>query len=311
MFASVSVPDYMRLLPTEAVQRLGRLGILAHGLVQGSIAGRHKSPYKGISVEFAEHRAYTRGDDLRTLDWRIYGKSDRYYVKQYIEETNLRATIVLDASGSMGFAGTRAARLGASPASKFVYGQHLAAILAYLLVGQQDAVGLVTFDTRIRKHLPARSRSSQLRIILEELAKTSPGNETGLSAVLHEVAECIPRRGVVVIISDLFGETDDLLRALHHFRYRKHDVMVLHVMAEEELTFPFDRWTDFHSLETAGQHAELDPLSIRAAYLDRVGNFVHAVQAACGHMRVAYVPMNTKIPYSEALATYLARRAGR
>ena len=308
---SAPVPDYMKLLPAEAIGRLGRLDVIARSLVEGSISGRHKSPYKGISVEFAEHRAYTRGDDLRNLDWRIYAKVDRYYVKQYIEETNLRTTVVLDASGSMAFAGSEAARIGDGPASKFSYGQHLAAAFSYIMVGQQDAVGLVTFDTRVRTFLPARSRSSQLRLILEQLARAQPGQETGLSGVLHEVAERIPRRGIVVIISDLFGDTEPLLKALHHFRYRKHEVLIFHVMADEELTFPFSHWTNFRSLETEGVAVQLDPRSIRAVYLERVGAFIKAVESACGQMRVAYVPLNTKVPYDEALAGYLARRMGR
>ena len=306
MSQASAAPSYMRLLPAEAIGRLGRVGVVTRGLVEGTISGRHKSPYKGISVEFAEHRPYTRGDDLRNLDWRIYGKIDRYYVKQYIEETNLRATILLDASGSMRYTGSRASKIDGRRASKFLYAQHLAAILTYLLIGQQDAVGLATFDTQVRTFLPARSRSSQLRVILEELDRTVPGAETSLAAVFHEVAERIPRRGLVVILSDLFDETELLLKALHHFRFRKHDVIVLHIMADEELTFPFDEWTNFRSLETAGIHAQLDPQSIRAAYLERVRSFLHTIETACGQMRVAHVPMNTKIPYCDALAECLA-----
>jgi uncharacterized protein (DUF58 family) len=308
---SSSIPEYLRLLPAETVQRLGRFRIPARGLVEGNVAGRHKSPYKGMSVEFAEHRPYTRGDDLRTLDWRIYGKVDRYYVKQYIEETNLRATILLDASGSMGYAGNLAAPIGPAAASKLAYGQHLAAILAYLLRGQQDSVGLVTFDSRIRSFLPARSRGSQLRLILESLHQTAPGHDTNLAGVFHEIAERVPRRGLIVIISDLFDDTPAVLRALHHFRFRKHDVLLLHVMAEEELTFPFTQWSDFRSLEAAGVNAQLDPPAIRAEYLKRLREFLHTVEAACGQMRVAYVPMNTKTPYAEALTNYLAFRSGR
>jgi uncharacterized protein (DUF58 family) len=305
---ATSVPDYMRLLPAEAVARLGRASIIARGMVQGNVAGRHRSPYKGISVEFAEHRPYARGDDLRNLDWRIVGKMDRYFIKQYIEETNLRATLLVDASGSMKYAGTAAAKIDGRPASKFDYAQRLAAILAYIFAGQQDAVGLVTFDTRIRSVLPARNRSSQLRLVLEQLHRTRPGDETGLAPVFHDIAERIPRRGMVIVISDLFDQSEPLLQALHHFRYRKHDVMVFHVMAEEELTFPFEQWTEFRSLETAGLEAQLDPQSIRATYLSRVRQFIHAMETSCGQMRIDYIPMNTKIAYDEALADYLARR---
>ncbi len=305
-----SVPDYMRLLPPETLGRLGRLGVLARTLVEGKIAGRHKSPYKGISVEFAEHRLYCRGDDLRNLDWRIYGKVDRYYVKQYIEETNLRATMVVDASGSMGYAGSAAAPIDGRPGSKLAYAQHLAAILSYLLIGQQDAVGLVTFDTQVRGFLPARNCSSQMRILLEMLHATKAGAETNVSGVLDEVAERIPRRGMVFILSDLFDATEPLLRALHHFHYKKHDVIVLHVMADEELTFPFEQWTNFRSLETAGVSVQLDPRSLRAVYLERVRGFLKSLELSCGQMRITYVPMNTKVPYTDALAEFLSRRQG-
>jgi len=334
------MPDYMRLLPPETIGRLGRLGVVARTLVEGKIAGRHKSPYKGISVEFAEHRLYCKGDDLRNLDWRIYGKVDRYYVKQYIEETNLRATILVDASGSMGYAGSSAAPIDGRPASKLAYAQHLAAILAYLLIGQQDAVGLVTFDTQIRGYLPARNVSSQMRILLEMLHATRAGAEgkrgqppfagTNLrsvpaqgvlrtngdcplfpiAGVLDVVAERIPRRGMVFILSDLFDATEPLLRALHHFHYKKHDVIVLHVMAEEELTFPFEHWTNFRSLETAGVSVQLDPRSLRAVYLERVRSFLKSLELSCGQMRITYVPMNTKVPYTDALAEALSRRQG-
>lgn len=306
-----AVPDYMRLLPPETLARLGRANLIARGMVEGAIAGRHKSPYKGISVEFAEHRPYTRGDDLRNLDWRIYGKIDRYYVKQYIEETNLRATLVVDASGSMRYAGEAAAEIDGRPASKFTYVQRLAAALTYILVGQQDAVGLATFDSQIRTFLPARSRSSQLRVILEELHRAQPGNETSLAAVLHEVAERIPRRGLVIVLSDLFDATEPMLQALHHFCYRKHEVLLLHVMADEEITFPFDQWAEFCSLETPGEQAQLDPQSIRATYLARVREFIHQIEVACGQMRIDYVPMCTKTPHADALAEYLAHRRGR
>jgi uncharacterized protein (DUF58 family) len=259
-------------------------------------------------VEFAEHRQYVPGDDPRNLDWRAYGKCDRYYIKQYIEETNLRATVLVDASGSMGFAGDEAAKINGKPASKFVYAQHLAAVLTYLLIHQQDAVGMVTFDSALRRYMPARSRPSQIRLLLEELNRTEAGAETDLSLIFHDIAERIPRRGLVIIISDMFGELDSIINALQHFRYRKHQVMLLHVMAEEELTFPFEKWTNFRCLEQRAIQQQLDPRAIRAAYLDRVGQFVRGLDLECGRMQIDYVPMNTKTPYDVALANYLVNR---
>ncbi|MCE9554237.1 MAG: DUF58 domain-containing protein [Planctomycetes bacterium] len=298
----------MRLLPSAALARLGKLEVTARAAVAGSITGRHKSPYKGFSVEFAEHRQYVPGDDPRNLDWRAYGKCDRYYIKQYIEETNLRATVLVDASGSMGFAGDEAAKINGKPASKFVYAQHLAAVLTYLLIHQQDAVGMVTFDSALRRYMPARSRPSQIRLLLEELNRTEAGAETDLSTIFHDIAERIPRRGLVIIISDMFGELESIIKALQHFRYRKHQVMLLHVMAEEELTFPFEKWTNFRCLEQRALQQQLDPRAIRAAYLDRVGQFVRGLDLECGRMQIDYVPMNTKTPYDVALANYLVNR---
>jgi uncharacterized protein (DUF58 family) len=304
-------PEYMRLLDPDALAKIHRLELLARGVVEGFVAGRHKSPYKGFSVEFAEHRQYVPGDDTRDLDWRVLAKSDRYYIKQYIEETNLRSVILLDASGSMRYVGQQAARHDGHPLSKFEYGQFLAASLAHLMIHQQDAVGLVTFDTRIRRYIPSRARVSHLRGILQELCETQPGDETALAPIFHDIAERAHRRGLIVIISDLFDNPDEILGALHHFRYRKHEVLVLHVMAEEELTFPFDRWSLFRDLEVEGRRIQLDPRSVRAEYLERVRRFVRAIETGCGEMDIDYVPLSTRRDFDVALAHYLANRKGR
>ena len=304
-------PEYMKLLDPAALAKIHRLELIARGVVEGFVSGRHRSPYKGFSVEFAEHRQYVPGDDIRDLDWRVYGKSDRYYIKQYIEETNLRGTILLDASGSMGYTGTQAARYDGQPVSKFRYGQFLAASLAHLMIHQQDAVGLVTFDTEIRRYIPARSRVSHLRAILKELHETGAGKETSLSPIFHDVAERVHRRGLVIVISDLFDDPEDLLNALHHFRYRRHEVMVLHIMAEEELAFPFDQVSVFKDLELDSRRVQLDPRAIRAEYLDRVQNHIRRVEMGCGQMNIDYVPLSTKRSFDEALAHYLASRKQR
>ena len=306
-----SRPGYMRLLDPEALAKIHRLELLARGVVEGFVSGRHKSPYKGFSVEFAEHRQYVPGDDIRDLDWRVYGKCDRYYIKQYIEETNLRSVILLDASGSMRYVGREAARHDGRPLSKFEYGQFLAASLAHLMIHQQDAVGLVTFDTQIRRYIPSRARVSHLRGILQELSETIPGEETALAPIFHDIAERAHRRGLIVIISDLFDDPEEILSALHHFRYRKHEVLVLHVMAEEELTFPFDRWSMFRDLELDARRVQLDPRSVRADYLERVRRFIQRMETGCGQMDVDYVPLSTKRDFDVALAHYLANRRAR
>jgi uncharacterized protein (DUF58 family) len=300
--------SYMHLLDPEALAKTHRLELMARGAMEGFVSGRHKSPYKGFSVEFAEHRQYVPGDDIRDLDWRVYGKSDRYYIKQYIEETNLRSVILLDASGSMRYTGTEAARHNGRPLSKFEYGQFLAATLTHLMIHQQDAVGLVTFDTKIRRYIPTRSRASHLRVILNELAQTEPGGETAPAPIFHDIAERAHRRGMIIIISDLFDDPEEILSALHHFCYRKHEVMVLHVMAEEELTFPFEKWSQFRDLELDTRKIQLDPRSVRAEYLSRVNDFIKRLEQGCGQMDVDYVPLSTKRSFDVALAHYLATR---
>jgi len=308
MAEPTGTPRYMRLLDPDALSKIGRMEMIARGVVEGFVAGRHRSPYRGFSVEFADHREYVPGDNTRDLDWRVYAKSDRYYIKRYIEETNLRSVILLDASGSMKYTGDSAARRHGARLSKFEYGQFLAASLAHLMIHQQDAVGLVTFDTAIRRYIPPRSRSSHLRSILEELDATTPGEETSLPPIFHDIAERIHRRGLIIIISDLFDDPDEMVKALHHFRYRKHEVIVLHIMAEEEFSFPFDRWSLFRDLEVAGQKVQLDPRSIRAAYLDEIQRFVGGIERGCGQMNIDYVPMTTRRDFDVALVTYLARR---
>jgi uncharacterized protein (DUF58 family) len=301
----------MRLLDPQALAKIHRLELLARGVVEGFVAGRHKSPYKGFSVEFAEHRQYVPGDDIRDLDWRVYGKSDRYYIKQYIEETNLRATILLDASGSMKYRGTRASTANGQMLSKFEYAQFLAASLAHLMIHQQDAVGLVTFDTEVRRYIPARSRPNHLRVVLQELHETAPGRETLLSPILHDIAERAHRRGMMVLISDLFDDAEALLRALYHFRYRKHEVLILHVMAEEELTFPFEQSSEFRDLEIDGRRIQIDPRAIRAEYIDQVRRHLQRIELGCGQMNIDYVPLSTRTDFDVALSHYLAQRRSR
>jgi len=296
------------MLPPEITAILGRLELLARSKKEGSITGKHSSPHKGFSVEFAEHRQYTQGDDLRDLDWRAYGKSDRYYIKQYIEETNLRATLLVDASGSMKFTGREAARLDGRRLSKFEYARYLAAALAYLLIRQQDAVGLVTFDDEVRAHLRAVSRPSQVRLILDRLHRTEPGRDTAAADVFHDIAERIPRRGLVIVISDLFDDAEAICNALHHFQYRNHELILFHLLAEEELTFPLRKFTAFRDLEASGSQLKIDPLALRSQYLKSVRAFLATIERACGQMKADYVPVNTKTPLPDTLSQYLAGR---
>ncbi len=298
---STEPASYFQLIDPKALVKLGRLELIARRVVEGFVSGKHRSPYKGFSVEFAEHREYTPGDDLRDLDWRVYARSDRYYVKQYEEETNLRAYLLLDASGSMKYEG--------DSVSKFRYAQFIAATLSHLMLHQQDAVGLVTFDDEMRRYIPPRSRPSHLRVLLEEMEQTEPGGETSLSNVLHYVAERIRRRGLVILISDCFDDVDALVSGLHHFRHRKHEVILMHVMAREELTFPFRKWSQFRCLEAPSLRLMLDPASVRDEYLRRITAFLAELKRRCGEMEIDYVQLDTSTPYDDALLQYLAFRA--
>jgi len=301
--------DFSRLLPPDIVNMIGRLEFLACRPKEGTVTGRHNSPHKGFSVEFAEHRQYVEGDDLRNLDWRVYGKSDRYYIKQFIEETNMRVTILVDASGSMAYSGEESASVDDTEhISKFDYARYLAAAMTYLLIRQQDAVSLVTFADGIRKYIRPAAKPSQLRLILEELNKTETGENTRCADTFHEIAERIPSRGLVIVISDLFDDADAIKNALHHFRFKNHELVVFHVMAEEELTFPFKKFDKFRCLEIDNRDLDIDPTTLRASYLERVKAHLKAMELSCGQMEADYVPVNTKTPITETLFGYFSQR---
>jgi len=297
------------LLDPAVLNKFSNLELIARQVVEGFISGRHKSPYKGFSVEFAQHREYTPGDEIRHIDWRSFGNTDRYYVKEYEVETNLRAQILVDASGSMRYGHRRAD--GAEGISKFTYGCYLAAALSYMLLHQQDAVGLVTFDTRVRRYIPPRAAASHLRIICGELRRTEPGSETELAVVFHDLAERLKRGGMVVIISDLFFDLKPLLNALQHFRHRHHEVLLFQVLDPDELSFPFRSWSEFRDLEITSQRMRMDPQRVREGYLAALRTFLDDLKRGCGQMSIDLVSLETTTPFDQALAQYLARRAWR
>ena len=297
----------MGLLDGDVLTRMRQLELIARHVVEGFLTGRHRSPYKGFSVEFAEHREYSPGDEIRNIDWRVYARSDRHYVKQFEEETNLRAYLLVDASGSMAYRGDQAA----DGLSKFEYVRRAAAVLAHLMLHQSDAVGLVTFDREIRRYIPPRATAAHQQVLLEELVKTEPGGETSLAGIFHDLADRIRRRALVIILSDLFDDDEALLQALHHFRHKRHEVMLVQVMAREELTFPFRGWFQFQDLESDNHKAMLDPASIRRSYLTHLRGFLERLERRCGQMEIDYLQCPTTVPYETALTDYLARRAKR
>ncbi len=292
---------YHKFLDPVALSKLGGLELVARLVVEGFISGLHRSPYQGYSVEFAEHRQYMPGDEIKHIDWKVYGKSDRFYIKKFEEETNLKAYILLDTSGSMGY--------GSGDLSKLEYGCYLAASLSYLMLRQRDYVGLALFDGAIIRYIPPRGESSHLHLITTALEEASPGGETSIGEAIQELARRIVRRGLIILISDLLDEPQRVIRGLKLLRHSKHEVIVFHVMDRSELTFPFEGSVMFRDLET-GERLNTDAGSLRSEYLREVKGFLESYKKGCGASSVDYVLMDTHTPFDYALSAYLSRRAG-
>jgi len=286
------------ILP-EVVTKLKGLDLKARLVVEGFLSGLHRSPFYGFSVEFADHRPYVPGDEIKRIDWQIYGRTNRYYIKEFEEETNLKAYILLDKSGSMSYQTGRV--------SKYQYGQTLAACLAYLLLKQRDSVGLVTFDERLVEYIPPSSKKGHIQILLSLIDRAQPGGETDLSATFFQVAERLKRRGLVIVISDLLDEPSRIIRALKSFRYRKHEILVFHILDPQEWEFSFPGPARFVDLETKAE-VVLDPAALRATYRKRIRQFVEMYQRELRASRIDYELLFTNIPYDRALLSYLAKR---
>jgi uncharacterized protein (DUF58 family) len=287
-------------LDPKTLERIKRLDLRARLVVEGFITGQHRSPYNGFAIEFAGHREYAFGDDLKHIDWKVWSKTDRLYIKEYEEETNLKCTIVLDCSKSM--------RYGEVDGwSKFDYAATAADSLAYMLQQQQDAVGLVTFSNQIEKNLKASSHPSHLKLMLHELQQTTADDKTDISDVYRQLAGQIKTRGLVVLVSDLFLDIETLQETLRQFRLRRHEVIVFHVMHDHELEFPFEDMTLFKGLEIDAElHA--DPRALRQAYLDEVNSFLGQVRKVCATNGVDHLLVNTSRPLDATLASYLTFR---
>ncbi|RMF78932.1 MAG: DUF58 domain-containing protein [Planctomycetota bacterium] len=299
------MPASSKYLNPDVIARLRGLQFRARDVVAGFISGMHRSAYHGFSVEFAEHRQYAPGDDIRYVDWRIFGRADRLQIKQYEEETNLRCNILLDASGSMRYAGQRS-----EAPSKFEYACGLAATLAYLLVSQQDAVGLMTFDSEVRTRLPSSTGKRHLANLLEILEQTQAGRPTDVKLLFHRLAEELRRRSMVIVISDLLADADDVVAGLEHMARAGHELIVLHVLDDDEWRLPFVENVRFEGLEE-DRHLLVDPQSLRESYVRAVQRFSARVRAACLRTRGDYVAVNTADPLEVVLTGYLAQRAGR
>ncbi len=294
------MPDSKRFLRPEATQRIRRLELTARRVVEGFLSGMHRSPYFGQSVEFLQHRQYTAGDEIRHIDWKVYARQDRLHIKQYEEETNLRLHLLVDRSASMDY--------GQGAENKFEYAASLAACLAYLALRQQDATGLFTFDSEVRSSVPAKSNRHQLGRLLTALDEVGTGERTELPSVARQVAQAIPRRGLITVVSDLLG-VDDLLEGLRVLRARGHDVALLHVLHDDELDFHFDGATRFEGLETPA-FLNCNPRALREGYLEAMNEFLEQTRQACGRLMIDYLQVRTSEPLDAVLAKFLTARKG-
>src|SRR5687767_12685137 len=293
--------DYQKFLDPLALSRLKGLELRARTIVEGYVAGVHRSPFHGFSIEFAEHREYVPGDDLRYVDWKVFGKSDRFYLKQFEEETNLICYLLLDISESMNYQGP------AAPLSKLAYAQCAAASLAYLVLRQRDSAGLVTFDQEVRQLIRPSSSPTQLKQLVRVMEETTATRKTRTGPIFHDLAERLARRGIVVILSDLFDDVEAILAGLKHFRHRRHDVIVLHVLDPAEIDFPFQQVTMFKGLEALGE-VVAEPRGLRAAYQKEVEAFLKQVRTGCRAQQIDYLMVRTDEPLDTVLTAFLAAR---
>jgi uncharacterized protein (DUF58 family) len=297
------VENYQRYLDPQTLASLEGLDLQARMVVEGYVAGMHPSPYHGFSVEFAEHREYVPGDDIRHVDWKVWSKTDKLYLKQYEEETNLLSYLLVDTSESMAYAS-----LG--NVTKLQYAQFLSCALAYMILQQQDSVGLVVFDDAVRRYLKPAGNPSQLKEIVRMLDVTPAREKSDLGAVFHELAERFKKRGVVAIFSDLFDDVEKVTSGLKHFRHRRHEVILFHILDPAEIEFPFRDTTLFKGLELPAQILA-DPYGLRRAYRQEVTSFLKQVEKACRMSDIDYVPLQTNQNLGIALSTYLASRSAR
>ena len=295
-----SAEKYLR---PDVIRQVARLDLRARFIVEGFLSGLHGSPFQGFSVEFSEHRKYVPGDDLKDLDWTVFAKTDKYYLKKFQAETNVTGYLAMDLSASMAY--TYRQEL-----TKFDYAICLAAALGYLMIHQQDPVGLVTFDTRIQASLPPRSKRSHLGTILSILANLKPAGETDLAACVHQLASMIRGKSLVMIFSDLLTDPEPVLESLHHLRHRGHEIILFNILDEAEVQFPFEGLIEFTDVETPDR-LTLDAKGMRADYLTAVAEFRETYRRECAKANIDYVAMDTSVGFDKALLEYLVQRQRR
>ncbi len=286
-------------LSSDIISKVSNLSLKARLLVEGLIVGMHKSPYHGFSVEFSEHRSYNKGDEIRNIDWKIWGKTDKYFVKEYEEETNLLSHIILDQSKSMTYA--------SNDISKLEYSKILSASLAYLMLKQQDGVGLTLFDSKIRSLIEPKSKSNHIKSLFSIMENTTPGSDTKIGDILHVSAESIKKRGLVILISDFFDDVESIVSGIKHYRYKGNEVIVFHVLDPKELNLSFDERTEFIDLET-GESITTDPWHIQNDYNKKMIDFCKKLELNCKKNKVDYTLLTTNTPVEIALFDYLLKR---
>lgn len=298
---SKSFSDHRKYLDPQIISKLSNLELRARFVVEGFMVGLHKSPYHGFSVEFSEHRPYMQGDDLKNIDWKVFGKTEKFFIKQYEEETNLKSYILLDISKSMEFKSGK-------NISKLNYAVILAASLSYLMIKQQDAVGLALFSEKIYKLLPPKSSRTYLQEILKQLSVISSGEKTNTSASLGEVAEKIKRRGLVIIISDFFDDVDSVIKSLKKFSFMKNEVIVFQILDPAERNFSFGNDAIFHDMET-DEEMTTQPYQIQKAYKEAMEDFTNKIKRECLNSNFDYNLIETSTPFDKALFSYIQKRS--
>lgn len=296
-----SNPDYRKYLLPSVISKINSFELKARLIVEGFMVGLHKSPYHGFSVEFSEHRPYLQGDSIKDIDWKVFGKTEKYFIKQYEEDTNLRSYILLDSSGSMKYSSE-------GNISKFEYASTLAAALSYLMIKQQDAAGLTLYSDRIIKNYPPKASKAYLTLILQGLAGIEAADKTRTAECLNSIAEKIKRRGLVIIISDLFDEVQSVLSALKHFRYMKNEVIVFQILDPQERSFSFGRDAIFRDMESEDE-LTTQPYQIQKAYREAFNSYITEIKTACLNSNIEYNLIETSVPFDKALYSYIQKRS--
>lgn len=302
---SETATDYRKYLEPRTLARIASLDLRARLIVEGLMTGMHRSPYQGISVEFAQHRPYVAGDDIRHVDWKVFGRNDKIYLKQYQEETNLQLVLVVDASESMGFGSVGS---GKDAWTKYDHATAIAGSLAYMAIQQQDSVGLAIFDQTLSRYFKPSNAPAQWKIVVQELQQVPRWNKTNTGKILDQIAERLTHRSLIVILSDFFDDIESIKKGLRHMRYKKHELMLFQILDPQEIEFPFEDVTLFKGLEELGELLT-EPRALREGYLEQLRGFTEQLKKICRGMQVDFTRMNSGDALDVALSAFLATRA--